>query len=112
MERLKNNQERYKANWQTHERATGRGVTSRAGSDVHIRQDAYPEPTPAGTPGVAPSGPTVPLNPNQAHPLGADGHGGTGYPGTAPATSAPTTSAPPPSTSPNTNPPALPPHTP
>ena len=109
---LNTNNERYKANWQTHERATGRGLTGRAGSDVHIRQDAYPEPTPAGTPGVAPSGPTVPLNPNQAHPLGADGHGGTGYPGTAPATSAPTTSAPTPSTSPNTNPPALPPHTP
>lgn len=109
---LNTNNERYKANWQTHERATGRGLTGRAGSDVHIRQDAYPEPTPAGTPGVAPSGPTVPLNPNQNHPLGADGHGGTGYPGTAPATSAPTTSAPTPSTSPNTNPPALPPHTP
>lgn len=109
---LNTNNERYKANWQTHERATGRGLTGRAGSDVHTRQDAYPEPTPAGTPGVAPSGPTVPLNPNQNHPLGADGHGGTGYPGTAPATSAPTTSAPTPSTSPNTNPPVLPPHTP
>mgnify|MGYP004615268661 FL=1 len=114
MERLKNNQERYKANWQTHERATGRGVASRAGSDVHVRQDAYPSPTPAGTPGVAPSGPAVPLSPNTKiqHPLGRDGQGGTGFSGTAPATSAPTTSAPTPSTSPSSNPPALPPHTP
>ena len=106
---LETNKDRYAANWQTHERATGRGLAGRAGSDVHIRQDAYPEPTPAGTPGVAPSGPTVPLNPDprKQHPIGRDGQGGTGYPGTAPATSAPT-----PSTSPSSNPPALPPHTP
>lgn len=116
---LDTNKARYAANWQTHERATGRGLTGRAGSDVHIRQDAYPVPTPAGDQGVAPSGPTVPLSPDprRQHPIGRDGHGGTGYPGTAPTasaptTSAPTTSAPTPSTSPNTNPPALPPHTP
>lgn len=54
---VKNNQTRYQANWQTHERATGRGTTVRGGSEFHTRTDAYPQPTPSGQQGVAPSGP-------------------------------------------------------
>ena len=56
---LSNNQERYKANWATHERATGRGTTVRGGSEFHTRTDAYPEPTPRGQHGTPPSGPPV-----------------------------------------------------
>ena len=51
------NKQRYKANWQTHERATGRGVTTRAGSEFHTRRDPYPTPTPSGQQGTPPSGP-------------------------------------------------------
>ena len=54
---LDQNQKRYQANWQTHERSTGRGITTRGGSEFHIRRDAYPQPTPSGQQGVAPSGP-------------------------------------------------------
>lgn len=54
---LKQNRKRYQANWQTHERSTGRGITTRGGSEFHIRRDAYPQPTPSGQQGVAPSGP-------------------------------------------------------
>lgn len=54
---LDQNTTRYQANWQTHERATGRGTTVRGGSEFHTRTDAYPQPTPSGQQGVAPSGP-------------------------------------------------------
>ncbi len=56
---VKNNMERYSANWATHERATGRGTTVRGGSEFHTRTDAYPEPTPKGQHGTPPSGPPV-----------------------------------------------------
>lgn len=56
-EKLKVNNARYKANWNTHERSTGRGITARAGSEVHVRQDRYPTPTPSGQQGTPPSGP-------------------------------------------------------
>lgn len=56
---VKNNQKRYQANWQTHERATGRGATVRGGSEFHTRADAYPVPTPAGKEGTPPSGPPI-----------------------------------------------------
>lgn len=54
---LNSNMNRYKANWQTHERATGRGNTVRGGSEIHTRTDVYPQPTPSGQQGIAPSGP-------------------------------------------------------
>ena len=56
---VKNNQARYQANWQTHERATGRGTTVRGGSEFHTRADAYPVSTPAGKEGTPPSGPPI-----------------------------------------------------
>lgn len=56
---LRQNQERYHANWQTHERATGRGNTVRGGSEFHTRTDAYPQPTSVGTYGTPPSGPAI-----------------------------------------------------
>ncbi len=56
---LENNQNRYSANWTTHERATGRGTTVRGGSEFHTRTDAYPESTPAGQHGTPPSGPPI-----------------------------------------------------
>lgn len=56
---LENNQNRYSANWTTHERATGRGTTVRGGSEFHTRTDAYPESTPAGQHGTPPSGSPV-----------------------------------------------------
>lgn len=56
---VKNNIERYSANWATHERATGRGTTVRGGSEFHTRTDAYPETTPRGQHGTPPSGPPV-----------------------------------------------------
>lgn len=58
---VKNNIERYSANWATHERATGRGTTVRGGSEFHTRTDAYPIPTPKGQPGTPPSGNTEAL---------------------------------------------------
>lgn len=73
---LSNNQERYKANWSTHERATGRGTTVRGGSEFHTRTDAYPEPTPRGQPGTPPSGVVLP---NSHNGIESDGVGGTGY---------------------------------
>lgn len=73
---LSNNQERYKANWATHERATGRGTTVRGGSEFHTRTDAYPEPTPRGQPGTPPSGVVLP---NSHNGIESDGVGGTGY---------------------------------
>lgn len=56
---LDQNQKRYQANWQTHERSTGRGITTRGGSEFHTRTDAYPQPTTAGTFGTPPSGPAI-----------------------------------------------------
>lgn len=56
---VKNNMSRYQANWQTHERATGRGTTVRGGSEFHTRTDAYPQTTAAGTYGTPPSGPAI-----------------------------------------------------
>lgn len=56
---VKNNMDRYSANWSTHERATGRGTTVRGGSEFHTRTDAYPETTPRGQHGTPPSGPPV-----------------------------------------------------
>lgn len=73
---LSNNQERYKANWATHERATGRGTTVRGGSEFHTRTDSYPTPTPAGQPGTPPSGVVLP---NSHNGIESDGVGGTGY---------------------------------
>ena len=73
---LSNNQERYKANWSTHERATGRGTTVRGGSEFHTRTDSYPTPTPAGQPGTPPSGVVLP---NSHNGIESDGVGGTGY---------------------------------
>lgn len=56
---VKNNMDRYSANWATHERATGRGNTVRGGSEFHTRTDAYPETTPKDQHGTPPSGPPV-----------------------------------------------------
>lgn len=91
---VKNNQARYQANWQTHERATGRGTTVRGGSEFHTRTDAYPQPTPSGQQGVAPSGPqstqrgdavdqslgieTYEIKPKHGKPYRAK-NGGSGY---------------------------------
>lgn len=91
---VKNNQARYQANWQTHERATGRGITVRGGSEFHTRTDAYPQPTPSGQQGVAPSGPqstqrgdavdqslgieTYEIKPKHGKPYRAK-NGGSGY---------------------------------
>lgn len=91
---VKNNQARYQANWQTHERATGRGTTVRGGSEFHTRTDAYPQPTPSGQQGVAPLGPqstqrgdavdqslgieTYDIKPKHGKPYRAK-NGGSGY---------------------------------
>lgn len=91
---LDHNTTRYQANWQTHERATGRGTTVRGGSEFHTRTDAYPQPTPSGQQGVPPSGPqstqrgdavdqslgieTYQVNPSSGKPYRAK-NGGSGY---------------------------------
>ena len=91
---LEQNKGRYKANWRTHERATGRGNTVRGGSEFHTRTDAYPQPTPSGQQGVAPSGPqstqrgdavdqslgieTYEIKPKHGKPYRAK-NGGSGY---------------------------------